>query len=547
MKILSRVANLKNYLSERPDGSSSLDVKGGASSQLSSTKETVEVEHDSSMALSHEEKGAIVPVSDRGELAQWSPSVQSLLEEPPSNLPMQLMVGGIIFCLSFGVWAWFGEIEKTGKAQGRLVPRGQTYKIESLDSAKVSQIAVKEGEEIQKGQLIAELDAEGETQEVERLSNTLDSLEVELEQKLNLLEKVKLEAQSNQQVAKAEIGSQKLLIDSADSRVGVLNQRLDEQQSELLATVARKENTQQLSGLDRQRIAQIESELTALQQRVERLKPLAEQGAISQEFVFTAERDLRQKQQELIEGKLGGISSINEQIFQSEQSLRDMKARITENQGELVQARQEYERLKTELEQKKGERYQIELNAQQKVQQIELEINQAKAKIAETKNLIAAADSRLKKRSLVSPVAGTVLSFNVVNTGKVLQPGETVAEIAPKNSPLVLSAVIPDRDAGFIEKGMTAQVKFDAYSYQDYGVIPGTVVEISPDAKSDEQLGAVYQVKIELDQTSISKNGKKIAFKPGQTATADIVIRRQRIMDVLLDPIRKIKADGVDL
>ena len=548
MKILSKVANLKNHLATRGDRSSSLDVKGGGTSpQLSAEKETAEMEYASSLALSQEEKGSIVPVSKDGELAQWSPAVQSLLEEPPSNLPLQLMVGGIAFCLAFGVWAWFGEIDKIGKAQGRLVPKGETYKIESLDSAKVSQIAVKEGEEIKKGQLIAELDAEGETQEVTRLTNTLDALEVELKQKRNLLEKVKLEAQSNQQVARAEIGSQTLLIDSANSRVDNVSQRLEEQQAELLAAVARKDNTQQLSGLDSQRVEQIESEIADHQQRLQRLKPLADEGAISQEFVFQAQRDLRQAQQQLIEARLGGISSINEQIFQSEQSLRDMKARITENQGELVQARQEYERLQTELEQKKAERYQIGLNAQQKVQQIELEISQAQAKIAETENLVAAAESRLKKKSLISPVAGTVLSFNVVNTGKVLQPGETVAEIAPKNSPLVLSAVIPDSDAGFIEKGMAAQVKLDAYSYQDYGVIPGKVIEISADTKNDEQLGAVYQVKIELDRAYVSQNNRQINFKPGQTATADIVIRRQRIMDVLLDPIKKIQADGIDL
>ena len=224
-----------------------------------------------------------------------------------------------------------------------------------------------------------------------------------------------------------------------------------------------------------------------------------------------------------------------------------MKAQITENQGEIVLARQEYERLQADLEQKKAERYQIELGAQQKVKQLEVEINQAKASIAETKNLIAVAEGKLKKRSLTSPVAGTILSFNVVNTGKVVQPGETVAEIAPNDSPLVLSAALPDRDAGFVEKGMTAQVKFDAYSYQDYGVIPGKVIDISANTKTDEELGSVYLVKIELERDHFLDENKKISLKPGQTATAEIVIRRQRIMDVLLDPIKKLQADGINL
>ena len=547
MKILSKVANLKNHFAYQRNNKSSLESQPQSSSELYASTETAQSPGSQLTKISSEGENQLATVDSGGEIAQWSPAVQSLLEEPPSNLPLQLMVGGVIFCLSFGIWAWFGEVEKIGKAQGRLVPRGETYKIESLDSAKVSQIMVEEGDKVRAGQLIAELDADGETKEVERLDNTLDSLKVELQQKLGLLEKVKLEAQSNERVARAEIGSQSTLIDAADSRVRNINQRLEEQQSDLLAAVARRDNTQGLSGLEQEKTAQIESELADNQARVARLQPLVDDGAVSQEFLFQAQRDLRQKQQQLIETKQGAISNVNEAIFQSEQSLRDMRSRITDNEGELVQARKEAERLRTELEQKKAERYQIELNAQQKTQQTELEISQLRAKISETKNLIASAESRLKKRSLTSPVTGTILSFNVVNTGKVVQPGETVAEIAPEDAPLVLSAALPARDAGFVEKGMAAQVKLDAYSYQDFGVIPGKVTAISADAKDDEQLGAVYQVKIELDRDYVADRTKKIVFKPGQTATADIIIRRQRVIDVLLDPIKKLQADGIDL
>ena len=224
-----------------------------------------------------------------------------------------------------------------------------------------------------------------------------------------------------------------------------------------------------------------------------------------------------------------------------------MEADIAESQGQLVSQQKEIEQLKAELAHKKAERQRIELEAQQKVEQLKLEIGQTQTKIAETKNQLAGATSRLEKTALRSPVAGTVLSFNVTNTGKVVQPGETVAEIAPSQAKLVLSAVLPDREAGFVKKGMPAQVKFDAYSYQDYGTIPGKIISVSPDAKTDETLGAVYRVKIELERNYVTDNLKKVLFKPGQTASADIVIRQQRIIDVLLDPIKKLQQDGIDL
>jgi hemolysin D len=91
---------------------------------------------------------------------------------------------------------------------------------------------------------------------------------------------------------------------------------------------------------------------------------------------------------------------------------------------------------------------------------------------------------------------------------------------------------------------MEVQVKFDAYPYQDYGIVSGEVTDISKDSKSDEKLGQVYTVEIDLDKDYVTDDGQKIEFRAGQTATADIVIRRRRIIDVLLDPIRQIGQDG---
>ncbi len=58
---------------------------------------------------------------------RWSPSLQTLLDQPSATLPQRLIIGGMVFCLAFGAWAWFGQIEEVGKARGKLVPKGETY------------------------------------------------------------------------------------------------------------------------------------------------------------------------------------------------------------------------------------------------------------------------------------------------------------------------------------------------------------------------------------------------------------------------------------
>lgn len=551
MKILpeTNLANVSNGNSERDaeivsnhssENNSQLSPRNAGNNVGSQLTVLNPEQQSSALAVTNSSDSQIAPT-------QWSPAMQSLLEEPPSNLPLQLIVGGVVFCLTFFAWAWFGQIDQIGKAQGKLIPKGEAYKIESLDSAKISSIEVKEGDKVKAGQLIATLDSERETKEVERLEEVLASSQVELRQKLNLLEQVKVEAQTQQRIGNAEIRSQQLAIESAISKAQVTSNLLEQQQSELGANLTRQGQTKQLSGLDQTKLNQINADLKEHQQRLAKLKGLAAQGAISQEYIFQAQQAQRQIEQQLIDNKLQGISNINEQIFQSEQSTRNLRSSITENQGALTEAQKEAERLRVELEYKKADSQRVEITTQQKIQQLELEINQAKSKIAESKNLLATAKSQLQKRLLRSPVAGTVLAFNVVNTGKVVQSGETVAEIAPNNSPLVLSAALPDRDAGFVEKGMTAQVKFDAYSYQDYGVIPGKVISISANTQTDETLGSVYKVEIELERNYVSDDFKKILFKPGQTASADIVIRQRRIIDLLLDPVKKMQKDGVKL
>jgi HlyD family secretion protein len=106
---------------------------------------------------------------------------------------------------------------------------------------------------------------------------------------------------------------------------------------------------------------------------------------------------------------------------------------------------------------------------------------------------------------------------------------------------------LPNQEAGFIKLGMPVQVKLDAFPYQDFGVVSGKVTSISPDAKTDERLGPVYRVEVALDRNYVAANQQTIPFKAGQTATADIIIRRRRIVDVLLEPFRQLQKGGINL
>ena len=140
-------------------------------------------------------------VYKNNDIIDWSVSLQSLLDQPPAEMPLRIISSGLVFLLAFLGWAWLGKIEDIGTAKGKLVPKGETYKVESVAIGKVSRIAVKEGETVAAGQVIAELDTSLDKKEVKRLEQMLSSYQQELKQKQSLLNKVYLEAQTHQRIS----------------------------------------------------------------------------------------------------------------------------------------------------------------------------------------------------------------------------------------------------------------------------------------------------------------------------------------------------------
>jgi hemolysin D len=125
-----------------------------------------------------------------------------------------------------------------------------------------------------------------------------------------------------------------------------------------------------------------------------------------------------------------------------------------------------------------------------------------------------------------------------------------VATIAPKGVPLVLRAQITSRDSGFLKVGLPVKVKLDAFPYQDYGILPGKIRWISPDSKRSDPTKAdgeaVFDVEVVLDRNDVQVGDRKIALTPGQTANAEIIIRRRHVGDYMLDPFRRLKKGGVN-
>lgn len=477
---------------------------------------------------------------------QWSATLQNILEHPPAAFPQYLLLGGLVFSLAFTAWAGLGKIEEVGHARGRLEPQGKTYKIHPTEVGKIVQIHVKEGEKVKRGELLFELDAQIENNAVRQLQQKLMSHQEELKQKQALVENVKREAQTNIKLSQANLQIQRNLIAAALVKVTTNRALLAKMQAERVANQTRLNRLSLLTGVAKEQQKQLKLDVVAHQERVNRLKQLVADGAISKEYLFQAEQLLRDRTTAIAQVQLQEGASADEYLFNAQQTWRDRNSAIIQQQGDLKQSLTEIQSLRSQLQQKQVEASIQQQESQQRIEQLQMETTQLNAKIAETQSLLKTAKAKLVEKFLYAPVDGVVSSLNVSNVGEFLQQGQTIAEIAPQSAPLVLMADLPDREAGLVKLGMPVQVKFDAFPYQDYGIVTGKITSISPDTQPDTQQQAVYKVEIALDRHEAIAH-RQILLKAGQTATADIIIRRRRIAEVLLEPFEKMQKGGMNL
>jgi hemolysin D len=415
---------------------------------------------------------------------QWSNSLQGLLDQPSPALPARMILACMAFTGLFGIWAWTGTIDEIATARGKMIPLTEARKVQAAEAGKVARVMVKEGDVVQAGQVLFELDNELNQQDVQHQQTLLESARQEYTQTGGMLYGLQAQVESRIAIARAEASSQDVAIRQAEATV---------------------ENQRQV-------MSQMETDEAAQQERIDRIAPLVKEGALSEESLFGPKQALRERQRGL-----------------------------TESQGLIDRTLEDVNRLRVGLQQKMAEARQSQLAAQHQIEQMRVRMTELQSKINENTVLISAAKTKAKQRYVNAPSSGKITLLNVKQPGEVIQLGQAIGEIAPEGKPLVLTTVLPSQDAGFVKTGMAVKVKLDAFPYQDYGVVEGKVTAVSLDSKLVEGVGQVYKVDIELSKNAIQAKGESVPLKSGQTATGEIVTRHRRIIDVLLDPLKKMQ------
>ncbi|NEU81649.1 HlyD family efflux transporter periplasmic adaptor subunit [Nostoc sp. UIC 10630] len=477
------------------------------------------------------------------EANDWFYGTEELLDALPklwTRSMLYLLVGfaGIIL-----PWAMLSKVDETGSARGRMEPEGATQKLDSPVTGSITAVNVKEGSTVKAGQILVQLESDV-------LRTDLQQVQTKLEGLLN--RRSQLDLLKNQIILTINIQEQQNKSQELEklAQVSQVQQNLDAKQStynsqrlEKLALV--QQASQNISSTQiAQKLAK--SRFSRDVTEVARYRQLLRQGAIPQIKVVELEK-IAEESQRLQEQAKSDIT----------QAQLRFKEELNRYQSLMGQALSDIQQAKLSLqEQQSSYRSVVQagrlavLKNQEQLKDLQGQITNLQSEIAQTGSQIASLQLQMQQRIVRSPVDGTVFELPIHKPGSVVEPGQMLAQIAPNNTPLILKAQMPSQQSGFLKVGMPVKIKFDAYPFQDYGVVQGRVSWISPNSKvqtTNQGNIETYELEISLLQPYIQTANKRIPLTPGQTASAEVVIRQRRIVDFILDPFKKLQQGGLEL
>lgn len=145
---------------------------------------------------------------------------------------------------------------------------------------------------------------------------------------------------------------------------------------------------------------------------------------------------------------------------------------------------------------------------------------------------------------VVAPVAGRVAALHVT-TGQYIGTGATVAIIIPAGGRLEAVLLAPSRSIGFVQPGQEVALRLQAFPYQRFGTVAGTVRSVSSTVIGPNEVGLqglnvqepVFRIRVSLSRESIEAYGQVVPFQPGMLVSAEIVFDRRGLLHWLFDPI----------
>jgi len=424
------------------------------------------------------------------EQFNWGADVnRAYVEQSP------LRLRGLLYLLMLIVivlvaWAYYAKVDEVTRGEARVIPAQQVQIIQSQDGGLVKEIHIKEGDVVEKDQLLISLDQT-------RTGSQLRESRAELLALLVKAERLTAVANGTLFTPSEKLSKQVPTIVQQEQQLFTSNMS----RLETIKTIANEQLNQRRQEVDelQARRNQLTESLKLAKRELEVTRPLVNTGAVSEVELLRLQRDVNQFRGELEQAK-SQIQRSKYAITESENNLRD-----------------------------------VELSFFNEIQE---ELARTTARVNALTETDSALTDRVNQTQIHSPVAGTVKQLYFNTRGGVISPGQEIAEIVPLDDRMLLEVKIQPRDIAFLRPGQETVVKFTAYDFVIYGGLKGVVDQIGADSIIDEEGNAFYNVTV---RTTESFNRDDMPIIPGMVAEVDVLTGKKSVLNYLAKPILRAK------
>ncbi|MGF6601534.1 hemolysin D [Paraburkholderia sp. GAS448] len=433
----------------------------------------------------------------------------AILTAEPVRMAYALVLTMVALVVAGLLWSFIGRADVIVSAQGTLAPESDVRRIYAPIDGELADLYIAEGQPVSKGDVLARLNARGA---IEAATNALQA-------------QLKLDDAEREW---KQFPEQKALM---ERKAAALKEQIEVESK--LHENRISEGTTKLAEGQKAELEQARSEL----ENARRLRDAARQELDSYSRLFAQPGG-------------GGVAELQVEAkktayLQADNAYRVAQSKLAELDFRLSH---EYAQANAQLETsgQQATNLQIQYDAAMR------EIANAEDKLrlqVQTARLVADAAARIRFENIdkdnflliLAPASGVVTDVTTTQPGDKIQANAPLGGIAPKDARPVLKIEIAERDRAFLHEGLPVKMKFSAFPYQRYGLISGTLAYISPATKpSVQDKQPVYEGRVTLERNYYQIAENRYPLRYGMTASAEIVVRERRLIDLGLDPFRQL-------
>ena len=393
-----------------------------------------------------------------------------------------------------GIWSYFGEVDRLSFSSAVVVPIQQVQTVETLDGGIVKEIFVAEGDQVTQNAPIIELEGVMDASSLAELDIrllTLDLARQRLEARLNRAQALNLSMPSDE--------SLKPLYDASLNRFASWRNRYDSDIA-MFGQIVDQRNDE-INALNN-KITALEKEITIVTEQKTISGDLLNRGIGNRMEHLSIERNRTALERELGQA-VSALATARSALAQAKSNLQSQKA------ADLQEANQELETVLRDYN----------------------ELQNRRERLLDTQ----------KRRVLRASIDGEVKSITTFTVGAVIPPNGLVAEIVPAGDYLQIESRLPVTEIGFIETGMTANIRLASQDAFRFAPIEAVVDKISPDSFTDEQGRAFYKMILTVKARAFKGNRPEEIFRivPGLNVSVAVVIGKRTVFDYLSEPIAR--------